>query len=97
MPGGYIAIGVGAFLDFALKAHRVVLGINLHTLGAILIIVGVLSVLLPFIGSMELGSRGERTIVEKPVRYVRHDDGGYGVRRGEIIESSNPWDRGSRR
>ena len=92
MPGGYIAIAVGAFLDFALKAHRVELGINFHTLGAILIIVGSLSVILPVISSMELGTRRERTIIEKPVRYVRQDDGGYGLRRGNTVESPRTRD-----
>jgi hypothetical protein len=94
MPGGYIAIGIGAFLDFALKAHGIVLGINLHALGAILIIVGSLSVILPVISSMELRSRRQRTIIEKPVRYVRQRDDGYGLRRGEPVESG--WGRGSR-
>jgi hypothetical protein len=94
MPGGYIAIAVGAFLDFALQVHRIFLGINFHTLGAILIIVGSLSVILPVISSTELVSRRRRTIVEKPVRYVRHDDGGYGLRRGDIVEG--PRDRASR-
>ena len=92
MPGGYIAIAVGAFLDFAVKVH-IVLGINFHTLGAILIIVGSLSVVLPLIGSM--AARRQRTIIEDD-RYVRGDDGGYGVRRGEIIESPTSWERASR-
>ncbi len=85
MPGGYIAIAVGAFLDFALKVHRVVLGINFHTLGAILIIVGSLSVILPVISSMELGSRRRRTVIENDVAYLRRDDEGYGLRRGNRI------------
>jgi hypothetical protein len=94
MPGGYIAIAVGAFLDFALKAHRVVLGINFHTLGAILMIVGSLSVIVPLIGTM--GSRRERTIVKDDVRFIREDDGGYGYRRGDMIDSPATWDRSSR-
>jgi hypothetical protein len=97
MPGGYIAIAVGAFLDFAVKAHRVVLGINFHTLGAILIIVGSLSVIVPLLSSMGLGSRRQRTIIEDDVRYVRGDDGGYGLRRGDIIESPATGSRASRR
>ena len=77
MPGGYIAIAVGAFLDFAMKASPVELGINVHTLGVILIAVGSLSVLLPLLSNMMLGSRRQRTIVE--------EDDGYGRRRGVII------------
>ena len=97
MPGGYIAIAVGAFLDFAVKARLIELGINFHTLGAILIIVGSLSVIVPLLSSMGLGSRRPRTIVEDDVRYVREDDGGYGLRRGDIVESPTTWDRASRR
>jgi hypothetical protein len=77
MPGGYIAIAVGAFLDFALKASPVELGINFHTLGVILITVGSLSVLLPLIGNTTVGLRRQRTIIE--------EDDGYGLRRGDII------------
>jgi hypothetical protein len=95
MPGGYIAIAVGAFLDFAVKARLVELGINFHTLGAILIIVGSLSVIVPLLSSMGLGSRRQRTIVEDDVR-VRKVDGGYGLRRGDIVESPTTWGRGSR-
>jgi hypothetical protein len=74
MPGGYIAIAVGAFLDFAVKASPVILGINFHTLGFILIFVGSLSVFLPVISNVTVGLRRQRTIIE--------DDAGYGHRRG---------------
>ena len=94
MPGGYIAIAVGAFLDFAVKAHGVALGINFHTLGAILIIVGSLSVVVPLVGT--LGARRQRTIIEDEVRYVPEDDGSYGSRRGDMIDSPASWDRASR-
>jgi hypothetical protein len=88
MPGGYVAIGVGAFLDFAVKAHGVALGINFQTLGAILMIVGSLSVVLPLVGT--IGARRQRTVIEDEVRYVREeDDEGYGSRRGAVMES--PW------
>jgi len=82
VPGGYIAIAVGAFLDFALKVSPVLLGINLHTLGIILISVGFLSVFLPVISNMTVGLRRQRTIIE--------DDGGYGLRRGESLPSERP-------
>ena len=88
MPGGYIAIAVGAFLDFAVKAHGVALGINVDTVGAILMIVGSLSVILPLVGT--IGARRERTVMEDEVRYGHEeDDGGYGSRRGAVMES--PW------
>jgi hypothetical protein len=80
MPGGYIAIAVGAFLDFAVKASPVILGVNFRTLGFILIAVGSLSVFLPVISNVTVGLRQRRTIIE--------DDGGYGHRRGETI----PWE-----
>jgi hypothetical protein len=88
MPGGYIAIAVGAFLDFAVKAHGVALGINVDTLGAILMIVGSLSVIVPLVGT--LGARRQRTVIEDQVNYVgEEDDGGYGSRRGAVMGS--PW------
>ena len=77
MPGGYIAIAVGAFLDFAVKASLVIFGINFRTVGFILISVGSLSVFLPVISNVTVGLRHKRTIIE--------DDGGYGHRRGDII------------
>jgi hypothetical protein len=91
MPGGYIAIAVGAFLDFAVRGWPRILGVNFHTLGLILISVGCLSVFLPAISNLTVGLRRKRTIIE--------DDGGYGHRRGEAIfaESSDsdrersPW------
>ena len=75
MPGGYIAIAVGAFLDFAVKASPVILGV-------ILIAVGSLSVFLPVISNVTVGLRQRRTIIE--------DDGGYGHRRGETIPWEGP-------
>jgi hypothetical protein len=90
MPGGYIAIAVGAFLDFAIKASPVILGINFRTLGFILISVGSLSVFLPVISNVTVGLRRQRTIIE--------EDGGYGHRRGETIPGEGPrsWDRASK-
>jgi hypothetical protein len=85
VPGGYIAIAVGAFLDFAVKASPVILGINFRTLGFILISVGSLSVFLPVISNMTVGLRRQRTIIE--------DDGGYGLRRGDISPSEVGIDR----
>jgi hypothetical protein len=85
MPGGYIAIAVGAFLDFAVKVNPVELGINFHTLGVILIAVGSLSVIMPLISNMTLGFR-RRTIIEDDVGYgLPENDAGYGVRRGDVI------------
>jgi hypothetical protein len=76
MPGGYIAIAVGAFLDFAVRSSLVVLGINFRIVGVILISVGCLSVFLPVISNVTVGLRRQRTIIE--------DDGGHGVRRGDV-------------
>jgi len=87
MPGGYVAIAVGAFLDFAVKASPVLLGINFRTLGLILISVGSLSVFLPVISDVTVGLRRQRTIIE--------DDGGYGHRRGDVIPERT-WDRASK-
>jgi hypothetical protein len=84
MPGGYIAIAVGAFLDFAVKANPVELGINFHTLGVILITVGSLSVIMPLISNMTLGFH-RRTIIEDDGYGLPEDDGGYGLRRGDTI------------
>jgi hypothetical protein len=87
MPGGYIAIAVGAFLDFAVKASLVILGINFRTVGFILISVGCLSVFLPVISNVTVGLRRQRTIIE--------DDGGHDHRRGNIIPERT-WDRASK-
>jgi hypothetical protein len=85
MPGGYIAIAVGAFLDFAVKVNPVELGINFHTLGVILITVGSLSVLMPLISNMTLGFH-RRTVTEDDLGYgLTEDDGGYGLRRGDVL------------
>jgi hypothetical protein len=78
MPGGYIAIAIGAFLDFAVRSSLVVLGIDFRIVGVILISVGCLSVFLPVISNVTVGLRRQRTIIE--------DDGGHrghGVRRGD--------------
>jgi hypothetical protein len=77
MPGGYIAIAVGAFLDFAVKTSPVELGINFHTLGIILMTVGLLAVILPVVSSVALGFRRQRTIVE--------EDDDYGLRREDRL------------
>jgi uncharacterized membrane protein len=65
MQGGFIAMAVGAFLDFAVKTGPVTVGVNLHTLGVILMTVGTLAVVLPVISNAALGIRRQRTIVEE--------------------------------
>jgi hypothetical protein len=79
MPGGYFAIAIGAFLDFAVRSSLVVLGINFRIVGVILISVGCLSVFLPVISNVTVGLRRQRTIIE--------DDGGHGARRGDVNPS----------
>jgi uncharacterized membrane protein len=77
MQGGFIAIAVGAFLDFAVKTGPVKVGVNLHTLGVILMTVGTLAVVLPVISNAVLGVRRQRTIVE--------EDEGYGLHREDTF------------
>jgi Domain of unknown function (DUF6458) len=68
-------IAVGAILDFAVSANTQ--GLNLHTVGAILMIVGALGVVLSLIfWSSWGGFGGRRTIVEgaAPRRRVYEDE-----------------------
>lgn len=69
-------MAVGAFLDFAVKTGPLV-GVDLHTLGVILMTVGTLAVMLPVVSNAALGIRRQRTIVE--------EDEGYGLYRENTL------------
>ena len=70
-----IAFAVGAVLDFALTVSPDQHGFNVHTVGVILMIVGVVGAVLSLIGIMSTGFRRHRTVVDDGRgNVVRRDD-----------------------
>jgi hypothetical protein len=79
MAGGLvasiIAFAVGAVLDFALTVSPDQHGFNLHTVGVILMIVGVIGAFFSLIGLLGSGIRRHRTVVDDGRgTVVRRDD-----------------------
>jgi hypothetical protein len=79
MAGGLVAsvvaFAVGAILDFAVTASPYQHGFNIHTVGVILMIVGVVGAVLSMIGLLGSGVRRHRTIVDDGQgNVVRRDD-----------------------
>jgi hypothetical protein len=68
MVGGLVAsivaFAVGAVLDFALTASPYQHGFNIHTVGVILMIVGVVGAILSLIGMIGGTMRRHRTVVD---------------------------------
>jgi hypothetical protein len=70
-----IAFAVGAVLDFALTVSPDQHGFNVHTVGVILMIVGVVGAVLSLIGMLATGFRRHRTVVDDGRgNVVRRDD-----------------------
>jgi len=79
MVGGLVAsitaLTVGAVLDFAVTVSPNQHGINIHTVGIILMIVGVVGAVLSLIGMLVTGFRRHRTVVDDGRgNVVRRDD-----------------------
>jgi hypothetical protein len=68
MAGGLVAsvvaFAVGAILDFAVTASPYQHGFNIHTVGVILMIVGVVGAVLSIVGIVGTVVRRHRTIVD---------------------------------
>jgi hypothetical protein len=68
MAGGLaasiIAFAVGAVLDFAVTVSPDQHGFNIHNIGVILMIVGVVGAVLSLIGLLGTGFRRHRTVVD---------------------------------
>jgi hypothetical protein len=68
MIGGLVAsiitFAVGAVLDFAVTVNPNQHGFNVHTIGLILIIVGVVGALLSIIGLVSTNFRRHRTVID---------------------------------
>ena len=70
-----IAFTVGTVLDFALTVSPEQHGFNVHTVGIILMIVGIVGAVLSIIGMLGTGFRRHRTIVDDGRgNVVRRDD-----------------------
>jgi hypothetical protein len=70
-----IAFAVGAILDFAVTASPYQHGFNIHTVGVILMIVGVVGAIFSVIGVVGTGVRRHRTVVDDGRgNVVRRDD-----------------------
>ncbi len=68
MVGGLVAsivaFTVGAVLDFALTVSPDQHGFNVHTVGIILMVVGVVGAVLSLIGMLGTGFRRHRTVID---------------------------------
>ncbi len=68
MVGGLAAsiavFAVGAILDFAVTVSPYQHGFNVHTVGAIVMIVGIVGAVLSLIGFMSTSVRRHRTVVD---------------------------------
>ncbi len=64
LTASIVAVAVGAVLDFAFTASPDQHGFNIHTIGVILMIVGVVGALCSLIGIMGTGMRHHRTVVD---------------------------------
>ena len=68
MAGGLVAsiitFAVGAVLDFAVTVNPNQHGFNVHTIGIILIIVGVVGAVLSIIGLVSTNFRRHRTVID---------------------------------
>jgi hypothetical protein len=70
-----IAFAVGAILDFAVTASPYHLGFDVRTVGAILMIVGVVGALLSLVALVGTGYRRHRTVVDDGRgNVIRRDD-----------------------
>ncbi len=70
-----IAFAVGAILDFAVTVSPDQHGFNIHTVGIILMIVGIVGAVLSLIGLMGTGFRRHRTVVDDGRgNVIRRDD-----------------------
>ena len=59
-----IAFAVGAVLDFAVTVNPNQHGFNIHTIGIILMLVGVVGALLSIIGLVSTNFRRHRTVID---------------------------------
>ena len=59
-----VAFAVGAVLDFAVTTSTEQRGFNIHTVGVILMIVGVVGAVLSIIGLVGTNMRRHRTVVD---------------------------------
>jgi hypothetical protein len=59
-----IAFAVGAVLDFAVTVNPNQHGFNVHTIGIILMLVGVVGALLSIIGLVSTNFRRHRTVID---------------------------------
>jgi len=68
MVGGLVAsiisFAVGAVLDFAVAVNPIQHGFNVHTIGIILMIVGVVGALLSIIGLVSTNFRRHGTVID---------------------------------
>jgi hypothetical protein len=64
LAASIIAFAVGAVLDFALTVSPDQHGFNVHTVGVILMIVGVVGAVLSLIGMLGSGMRRHRTVIQ---------------------------------
>ena len=70
-----IAFAVGAILDFAVTVSPDQHGFNIHKVGVILMIVGVVGAVLSLIGILATGAPRHRTIVDDGQgNVIRRDD-----------------------
>ena len=70
-----IAFAVGAILDYAVTVSPYQHGFNIHKVGVILMIVGVVGAVLSAIGMLVTGVRRHRTVVDDGRgNVVRRDD-----------------------
>lgn len=59
-----IAFAVGAILDFAVTTNTEQHGFNIHTVGVILMVVGVVGAVLSLIGMLGTNLRRHRTVID---------------------------------
>ncbi len=70
-----VVFAIGAVLDFAVTVSPYQHGFNIHTVGVILMIVGVVGAVLSLVGSLTSGIRHHRTVVDDGQgNVVRRDD-----------------------
>ena len=70
-----VIFAVGAILDFALTVSPDQHGFNVHTVGIILMIVGVVGAIISLVGMLASGTRRHRTVVDDGRgNVVRRDD-----------------------
>jgi uncharacterized membrane protein YedE/YeeE len=67
-----VLIAVGAILKWAVHAH--VSGFSIHTIGLILLIVGVIGLLLSLLLTFGVFGRRDATVVRQPVARDRYVD-----------------------